>query len=161
MDAALEMLLPKPKIDVVTPEMAGPRALGRFTLREPARYEYIEARRERFGWFTDPSDGVDVVMAPDDRTRQGRRHWYVLLRHGRTGWRVDKPIACDAIETARTIAATEWAGRVGYLVAIVNGQPVVGPHLADLADPVRYLELMKAHRTGRRLAPDDDPDEDA
>jgi hypothetical protein len=130
--------------------MAGPRAQGRFSLAEPAVYSYFEARGERFGWFRDPSDEVITVPDLSGQERAGLRHWFILLRHGRTGWRVDKPMEASSLEDARTMAAMEWAGRVGYLVDLIQGAPVLGPHQADLADPVRYLQLMKSTKSRRR-----------
>jgi hypothetical protein len=142
----LEALLPEASRDTVTPEMAGPRTQGRFVLAEGATYEYFEARRERFGWFRDPSRAVVEVVDVGLRPSRGRAHWSILLRHGRGGWRVDKAMACDSLASARTLAAMEWAGRMGYLIGYVDGRPQVGPHISDLADPARYLDLAKAVR---------------
>jgi len=144
-----ERILPAPQFDVVAPRMAGPRAQGRFSLAEPAVYSYFEARRERFGWLRDPSDEVITVRDLSGQERAGPRHWYIRLRHGRTGWRVDKPMETSSLEDARTMAATEWAGRVGYLVDLIQGTAVLGPHQADLADPGRYLQLMKSTKSRR------------
>lgn len=143
----LEAILPPPRSDGVSPEMAGPRAKGRFRLAGPATYSYFEARRERYGWLRDPSGDVVIttsVLSGQEET--GPRHWFILLRHTREGWRVDKPLETSSLEDARIMAAMEWAGRVGYLVDIVDGKPMLGPHVSDLADPVRYLELMKSNK---------------
>lgn len=140
----LEALLPEALRDTVTPDMAGPRTRGGFVIHQSATYEYLEARRERFGWFADPSPAVVEVVDAALRPSRGRAHWSILLRHGRGGWRVDKAIACDSLASARTLAGMEWAGAMGYLIGFGDGRPKVGPHVTDLADPVRYLGLVKA-----------------
>ena len=145
--STFERILPAPQFDVVEPAMAGPRAQGRFSLAEPAVYSYFEARGERFGWFRDPSDEVITGWDLSGHETAGPRHWYIRLRHGRTGWRVDKPMETSSLEDARTMAAMEWAGRVGYFVGLIQGAPVLGPHEADLVDPVRYLQLMKSSKS--------------
>lgn len=140
----LQRLLPPPGSDVVTPDMRGPRVAHRFPLETAVTYEYFEGRRERYGWFPDPSPEEDEVVDPELRVSRGRRYWFILLRHGRSGWRVDQAVPCDSIDSARVLAAMRWAGSMGWLVDFRDGDTIVGPHLADLADPARYLGLMKA-----------------
>jgi hypothetical protein len=140
----LERLLPTPGSDVVTPAMRGSRVAHRFPLEAPVTYDFFEGRRERYGWFPDPSPEEDEVVDPELRVSHGRRFWFILLRHGRSGWRVDQAVPCDSLDSARVLAAMGWAGRMGWLVTYRDGTTVVGPHLADLADPARYLGLVKA-----------------
>jgi len=45
----------------------------------------------------------------------------------------------------------EWASRAGFVIRLQGDRWVVGPGLADLADPARYLDLIReANERGRR-----------
>ena len=84
----LERLLPTPGRDTVSAEMAGPRSGGHFTPSAAAEYGYFEVKRERFGWFRDPSGSIvePTGLLPGPQGAADL-HWSILLRHGRQGTR--------------------------------------------------------------------------
>lgn len=124
----LDSILPEVRFDLVTPDMARPRSLGRFALDGPARYEYLTSRRARCGWFEHPSDEIDVVLDAWFEYHRGRRHaWYILLRPEPAGWRVDKAHPCGSIQTAQALAKIEWAIRAHWTVFLTDAGPILGP----------------------------------
>ena len=123
----------------------------RASVVEPVAYQCYEADRERFAWLRDPSGlvrDVNQLVGPRSTLIRGLVHWTLFLRRRRTGWRVEKALIWDSIEAARQVAGMEWAGRAGFLVGFSEGRLVVGPHISDFEDPVRYVLLLS--RKNRR-----------
>jgi hypothetical protein len=150
----LEEFLPADRFDILARSMVPERSPLHATMSESGAYAYFEEGRYRFGWFRDPSGlvgEVGDVFAPRGRLMTGDVYWSVLLRRRQAGWRVEKALRWGSLVAARLASGMEWAGRRGYLVNIQGNRYVVGPAIDDLADPARYLELMRETRHHRRI----------